>query len=139
MIIMWLHAIGHFENWIIYQWYKWMNVFEFELKVINEKVSFWLFFFLLFLLLFHRLLAQLGTVRKKHMNKRTRKKKKNAKLKWQYCLCIVQFLHDTVRATCRARACASTAKQQQQLFTSKVGKLCLSFQAACIFNSLCWA
>lgn len=58
MIIMRLHAIGHFEHWIIYLWYKWMNVFGFELKVINEKchslvcsISFFFttFFFFLFL------------------------------------------------------------------------------------------
>lgn len=105
MIIMRLHAIGHFENWIIYRWYKWTE-YMFESKITNEKCHstvWWLVSSMLFAFA--------------EQEKQRRKKG----TKWQYCLCVVQFHRDT--------AWLRVASAVWQQISLKVGKLYLSLNA----------
>lgn len=94
--------------------HKWMNVFE--LKVINEKchsIAVHIFFSscsvclpLSFVVLKFVQSAVLGLMAaKEDEGRKEREKKRVAKPKWQYCLCVVQFRRGTkCMATCRARS-----------------------------------
>lgn len=120
MVIMRLHAIGHFEHWIIYLCYKWTNVFA--MKVINEKchlvsVRFVHFFFVVVFVSYLKMNDKNRNRNKKYLaqpptlwgrkKRKWQKKKANAKTEVTiFMRCAIPSWHGM--ATCRALACAST-------------------------------